>query len=435
MKTKAILTLSILCLVIGTFGAVILLKSSSDQTMTSEFTVQVNRLVVFMGKNWEGLAKGGTATKEIMKDSPSIGSDYVLLNEAEDVLYQTRDGLSVNLSQATSRYDLIRDVTADERIVGKILIHNDSQDAETRKMQKIAAIFFGMSVLLALCMIGYAQYLQKKVIRPFEKMKDFAQQVAMGNLDVPLEMDRANVFGAFTQSFDLMREELKASRLREEAALNSRKELIAQLSHDVKTPVASIKAMADVMELSATDAEQKQTIQAINAKADQIDRLVSNLFHATLEELEHLEVNVEELSSGEIQKMIREADHLRLIRQSEIPDCVVCADPLRLGQVIGNVISNSYKYAGTEMKVKGFFEKTAGKDFLTLEISDQGGGVPEEELTQILEKFKRGSNSSGKDGAGLGLYISSYLMNKMDGSLSCRNQNGGFTVVLKLALA
>ena len=87
------------------------------------------------------------------------------------------------------------------------------------------------------------------------------------------------------------------------------------------------------------------------------------------------------------------------------------------------------------MNVKGFFEKTAGKDFLTLEISDQGGGVPEEELTQILEKFKRGSNSSGKDGAGLGLYISSYLMNKMDGSLSCRNQNGGFTVVLKLALA
>ncbi len=427
--------LSVLCLLAGMIGAVILLKSSSDQETTSEFTVKVNRLVVFMEKNWERLEQGGATAKETMAESIAQDFDYVLLNEDGDVLYQTREGLSVNISQATSRFDLIRDVTADGKAIGKVLIHNGWQDAEARKMQGIAAIFFGMSFILALCMLGYSFYLKKKVIQPFERMKGFAQQVAMGNLDVPLEMDRANVFGAFTQSFDLMREELKASRLREEAALNSRKELIAQLSHDIKTPVASIKAMADVMELSATDAEQKQTIQAINAKADQIDRLVSNLFHATLEELEHLEVNVEELSSGEIQKMIREADHLRLINQSEIPECVVMADPLRLSQVIGNVITNSYKYAGTEINVRGFFEKTGDKDFLTLEISDQGGGVPEEELTQILEKFKRGSNSNGKDGAGLGLYISSYLMNKMDGSLSCKNQNGGFTIVLNLLLA
>ena len=427
--------LSVLCLLAGIIGAVILMKSSSDQTATSEFTVEVNRLVVFMEKNWGQLEQGGTSATKTMKEAPAKDVDFVLLNESGDVLYQTRDGLSVNVSQATSRFDLIRDVTADGKAVGKILIHNGWQDAEARKMQGIAAIFFGMSLLLVLCMLGYAFYLKKKVIQPFERMKGFAQQVAMGNLDIPLEMDRSNVFGAFTQSFDLMREELKASRLREEAALNSRKELIAQLSHDIKTPVASIKAMADVMELSATDAEQRQTIQAINAKADQIDRLVSNLFHATLEELERLEVNVEEVPSGEIQRLIRDADHLRLIRQLEIPECVVLADPLRLSQVIGNVITNSYKYAGTEIDVKGFFEKMADKDFLTMEISDQGGGVPEEELTQILEKFKRGSNSGGKDGAGLGLYISNHLMKKMDGSLSCKNQNGGFTIILKFPLA
>lgn len=427
--------LSVLCLLAGMIGAVILLKSSSDQTATSEFTVEVNRLVVFMEKNWERLEQGGVTARETMEESTAQGFDYVLLNEAGEVLYQTRDGLSVNVSQATSRFDLIRDVTAGGKTVGKVLIHNGWKDAEARRMHLLAAVFFGMTLLLVLCMFGYAYYLKKKVIQPFERMKGFAQQVAMGNLDVPLEMDRGNVFGAFTQSFDLMREELKASRLREEAALNSRKELIAQLSHDIKTPVASIKAMADVMELSATDAEQKQTIQAINAKADQIDRLVSNLFHATLEELERLEVNVEEVPSGEIQRLIREADHLRLIRRLVIPECVVLADPLRLSQVIGNVISNSYKYVGTEINVEGFFEKIAERDFLTMEISDQGGGVPEEELTQILEKFKRGSNSNGKDGAGLGLYISNYLMKKMDGSLGCKNQNGGFTIILKFPLA
>ena len=427
--------LSFLCLLTGIIGAVVLLKSSTDQTATSEFTVKVNRLVVFMEKNWDRLEQGGAIARETMEDNAAREFDYVLLNEDGDVLYQTREGLSVNVSQATSRFDLIRDVTAGGKTVGKVLIHNGWKDAEARKMQGMAALFFGMSLILVLCMLGYVLYLKKKVIQPFERMKGFAQQIAIGNLDVPLEMDRGNIFGAFTQSFDLMREELKASRLREEAALNSRKELIAQLSHDIKTPVASIKAMADVMELSAADAEQKQTIQAINAKADQIDRLVSNLFHATLEELERLEVNVEELTSGEIQRLVREADHLRLIRQMKIPECVVRADPLRLSQVIGNVISNSYKYAGTEIEINGFFEKTADKDFLTMEISDQGGGVPEEELTLILEKFRRGSNSNGKDGAGLGLFISNYLMIKMGGGFGCKNQNGGFTIVLKLLLA
>ena len=69
-------------------------------------------------------------------------------------------------------------------------------------------------------------------------------------------MDRDNIFGAFTESFDIMREELKASRKREEAAVKSRKELIAELSHDIRNPVSSIKAMVDYLELVSDNAEQ-----------------------------------------------------------------------------------------------------------------------------------------------------------------------------------
>ena len=117
MKTKEILMLSVLCLLAGIIGAVILMKNSSDQTATSEFTVEVNRLVVFMEKNWGQLEQGGASATKTMKEAPAKDVDFVLLNESGDVLYQTRDGLSVNVSQATSRFDLIRDVTADGKIV------------------------------------------------------------------------------------------------------------------------------------------------------------------------------------------------------------------------------------------------------------------------------------------------------------------------------
>ena len=267
--------------------------------------------------------------------------------------------------------------------------------------------------------------------------------VAGGNLDTPLEMDRAHVFGAFTESFDIMREELKASREREEAAVQSRKELVAELSHDIKTPVASIKAMADVMSLTAKDDVERETIAAINGKADQIDRLISNLFHATLEELEQLEVNVEELASTEILHMIQEADYMKKVTDSDIKEVVILGDKLRLNQVISNIISNSYKYAGTEISIKSYIEKgleaernsRVGAGFLVIDISDKGGGVPEEELEMITEKFKRGSNSEGKDGSGLGLYISKYMMEKMGGGLVCHNNGEGFTVSLRICIA
>ena len=268
------------------------------------------------------------------------------------------------------------------------------------------------------------------MVEPFGKLKGFAARVAAGDLDTPLEMDRENIFGAFTESFDIMREELKASRKREEAAVKSRKELIAELSHDIRTPVSSIKAMADYLELVSQDEDTKQTLASINSKADRIDKLVSNLFHATMEELEQLEVDPQELSSREIEHIITESDPLKKVVSADIKDCVVYADKLRLEQVFGNIISNSYKYADTDITVSSFFEDV----FFVAEVSDKGGGVPDDELEVIMGKFCRGTNAAGKDGSGIGLYISQYLIGQMGGELTCRNNGEGFAVSIRLRL-
>jgi len=108
------------------------------------------------------------------------------------------------------------------------------------------------------------------------------------------------------------------------------------------------------------------------------------------------------------------------------------SDRSRLSQVVANIISNSYKYAGTPIDVRFAF---AG-DFLTVTFADQGGGVPEEELEQITQKYYRGrENAAGKEGSGLGLYISRILMEKMQGELSCSCPEGGFAVTLSLPLS
>ena len=298
---------------------------------------------------------------------------------------------------------------------------------------KIALFVMSLILLTVVVSVLYYVYLKRRVLDPFKKLKGFAVRVAGGNLDTPLEMDKGNVFGPFTESFDIMREELKASREREEKAVKSRKELVAQLSHDIKTPVSSIKAMTDVMSLTASE-EDKVTINAINAKADQIDSLISNLFHATLEELEQLEVKPEDINSTDIVQMIKDADYQNKIEKLDIKDAVVFADRLRLNQVLNNIIFNSYKYADTGINVTSRFEN-AGSKYLFIEIADKGPGVPEEELEMITQKFKRGSNAGNKDGSGLGLYISDYLMNKMEGSLTVRNTGEGFAVEIGIKIS
>ena len=429
MKTRSFLIYAICFLLLIVLAAVYIGNLGSREI--ESYPTQINRLTIALGKDWDNVSKD-----KKVKIENTQPFDYVLIDNDGNVLQYTREGISTSVSSATTHYDVIRDVvTEDGTIVGKIIVHNTYQEQQVRRNRIMAGIVGGVLFLMLGVTALYFLYLKKRVVDPFDEMKGFASKVAAGNLDVPMKMDKGNVFGAFTEAFDIMRDELRASKMREAEAVKARKELVAQLSHDIKTPVTSIKAMTDVMELTAKTEEEKTTLQSINAKADQIDSLVSNLFHATLEELEHLEVNEEETTSQEIAGFISDADYLKKVKEVHIADAVVRADRLRLNQVIGNIFANSYKYANTEMTVESRVEKSVdGKNFLVIEIGDQGGGVPENEIETIFGKFRRGTNSDGKDGAGLGLYISRYLMEKMSGEITAANKNGGLCVILRLLL-
>ncbi|MDR2957008.1 MAG: HAMP domain-containing histidine kinase [Coriobacteriales bacterium] len=277
--------------------------------------------------------------------------------------------------------------------------------------------------------------IDKSILAPFRKLRSFAENVAAGNLDIPLDMDKNASFGAFSESFDLMRVELVRAREAERLVNQSKKELVASLSHDIKTPVASIKAVSELMATTANNAKELEQIETISVKADQIDTLINNLFSATLEELQELPVNPGDFPSTLLYQLIGNSDYRKQARIAEIPECLVIADAIRLAQVFDNIFENSYKYAGTAIDVRA---ELVGKQ-LIIEVSDHGSGVAPEELGLLCQKFYRGKNSDGKSGTGLGLYLSRYFVEKMAGELHClvnnNDNDSGFTVRLVLALA
>ncbi len=285
--------------------------------------------------------------------------------------------------------------------------------------------------LLAAAGIWLYLYCEKRILSPFRKMQRFARDVAAGNLDLPLQMDRQGIFGAFTESFDLMREELKRARENERNADRSKKELVASLSHDIKTPVASIKAATEFMLVAERDEKDKRQIERIGEKAEQINVLVTNMFHATLEDLQELHVDVREIQSTALPDLIRSADYRSMVQPFKIPSCIVLADTVRLQQVFDNIIGNAYKYAGTDIEIRSAID---GHD-IVIEIMDSGPGVLDEELPLITGKFYRGKNAAMRSGYGLGLYIAGSLLLRMSGSLSCENRSNGFSVFISLRLA
>lgn len=315
------------------------------------------------------------------------------------------------------------DYREDGVIAGKIAFNARTEEytertQNTKEQLLLILISVYVAGLLLMFIIWYFY------IRPFNKLSAFAASVSKGNLDVPLNMDKHNYFGAFTESFDRMREELKESSEREAAANRSKQELVAEISHDIKTPVATIKATCEVMEVKYKDPDVQEKVSVIKSKAASVEQLIDNMFRATLDDLDELKVTPREESSLIIEDMLGDLRFYGTVEQKgSVPECLISVDKLRLEQVIDNIAGNSFKYAGTPLEV----EYRSDSDSIRVILSDRGPGVPEDELAMLTAKFYRGSEASGsgKDGSGLGLYLASRFMEKMGGGLELRNREGG----------
>ncbi|MBC3886738.1 sensor histidine kinase [Acetobacterium paludosum] len=397
---------------------------------------QINRVVKTIEKDW---ANGDTE-----KTGANGGMAYQI-TLVTDENYQ-----SLLFEGIRNRHTImdLTSVSADGQaeVLGKVIFLTDGSEEEMMKnnLLTMITVVFLMVLIMVDVVLGMVHF---SILRPFGIMKQFAQKIADGDLEFRLPMDRGNYFGAFTESFDLMREELRKARQGEYEANISKKELVAELSHDIKTPVATIKAICELLKVKlggvkfdaqageaaeTTIAESMEKIAVIHSKADVIDALISNLFHATLEELEMLKVNVSEQPSTVIIQMFKEMDNFGKIRfKNDLAECLISCDPLRLGQVIDNIISNSDKYAGTDIDI--WFDLDQTEKYLKVKIRDDGDGVNPDEWPLVCEKFFRGSGEAVQNtpGSGLGLYLARQFMEGMGGSIRCYNE-GGFVVELRI---
>lgn len=276
-------------------------------------------------------------------------------------------------------------------------------------------------------------YVYFSVLRPFDKLKSFAEKISRGDFDVALDYHRTNYFGAFTWAFDSMRTEITKARRGEREAAENNKTVIATLSHDIKTPIASIRAYGEALEANMDNSAEKRRryISVIISKCDEVSRLTDDLFLHSVSDMERLKINPERVELTEfLETAVKElsAEGSKIIYIKGNDEIFIRADKKRFMQLTENIINNAVKYAKTEIEISA----AANEEFAEIHFRDYGSGIPDEDMPFVFGKFYRGRNCGDERGSGLGLYIVKYIAENSGGRVRLCNHSDGLEVVVEM---
>ena len=343
----------------------------------------------------------------------TVGKQLVAINEIRQL---TKDESG---EKADALEGAIRDIEAGIR------------SSSLQSSRQVSMYFtIGVIVVGLLYTVALLVYVYMQIIRPFHKLEKYAQNVAAGDLETRLDYERNNYFGEFTWAFDHLRKEIIFARKKEAQAIESNKTIVASLSHDIKTPIASIRAYSEALEanLGADYEKRQQYAGTIIRKCDEVTALVNDLVLHSLSELEKLDIKLEKLQVDKvIRDTVRDLEFENLVLSEPVHEAVIMGDARRVAQLLENLINNARKYApGKRVTV---FTEIKGQEY-QIHVKDEGKGINPEDMPFIRQKFYRGDNVGDMPGSGLGLYIVDYIVKEMKGRLDLYNSEMGLEAVI-----
>ncbi len=363
------------------------------------------------------------------------GEIIVALNEVNQLLSdEDYEGVYENTQIKEKINRLIDDLQSDDTAI-------------TKNNITYIKLFFALSIFSVLIAYFLVYIL---VLRPFEKLEDFATEIATGNLDKDLKYERVNVFGEFTWAFDHMRREIKKARQCEQEAVENNKTVIATLSHDIKTPIASIRAYSEALaeNMDSTPERRERYIAVIIKKCDEVTKITNDMFIHSLHDLDKLVIKKEDVKIHEVIEETVESmqGNNEDIILGDVQTCRLRGDAGRIAQMLENLINNARKYTDGKIYISADFVTEDGRIAVIptesgdqsksdvygyrISVKDEGHGILPEDMPFIFDKFYRGKNHGDKPGAGLGLFIVKYIMEQMDGSVELENQDDGLLIKL-----
>jgi len=313
-----------------------------------------------------------------------------------------------------------------------------------------AIVIFIAAMLIAkeIIQVLFLRRLEKRVFKPIEDLKNGINEIAKGNYDVKVDLncDMKNELGLLVTSFNEMARKLgESERIKSEYEEN-RKALIANISHDLKTPITSLQGYVEAMLDGHIPPENKNKyLQVIHRNTVYVNRLIDDLFLFSKLDMQKLNFQYTSVPirafMGDLTEEFRfelAEKQVQLVYTDKMDqDLPVRMDRKRMHQAIRNIISNALKF-GPEKGLVIKADLSKQDNFACIELSDNGPGIPADKLPHIFDRFYRIDNERTKDlmSTGLGLAIARELVEAHGGRITASSEEDMgtcFSITLPLA--
>ena len=294
-------------------------------------------------------------------------------------------------------------------------------------------------VILLICVVIVRKYVYKEIVRPISELNVAMKKIAEGNLDYRMENKYDSEMGEVFNNYEEMRLKLKESTTEMMENEEHNRELVSNISHDLKTPITSIKGYVEGIMDGVADTPEKMDryIKTIYNKANDMDRLINELtIYSKIDNNRILynfqRINVSDYFGDCVDEvgLDLESKNIKLNFDNLIPDdTMVIADPEQMKRVINNIIGNSIKYMDKDLtKEQGMIEIRLLDDIdsIRIEIEDNGRGIAARDLGRIFERFYRtdASRNSSRGGSGIGLSIVKKIIEDHGGYIWATSKEG-----------
>ena len=296
------------------------------------------------------------------------------------------------------------------------------------------------TIILVFTALSVGLWIYRSIAVPLVKLKKATKNIKEGNLDFVLEVEGNDEFSQLCQDFEEMRKRLKESTEEKILMDKENKELISNISHDLKTPITAVKGYVEGIMDGVADTPEKMDryVRTIYNKTNEMDHLINELtFYSKIDTnripYTFSKLNVEDYFSDCAEELGLEMETrgIELVYANSVEKGVqVIADGEQIRRVIHNIVSNAIKYMEKPRGIIQLRVKDVG-DFIQVEIEDNGKGIAAKDLPYIFDRFYRTdvSRNSSKGGSGIGLSIVKKIMEDHGGKVWATSRLGIGTIM------
>ncbi len=344
---------------------------------------------------------------------------------------------SLNGFYSNEHYTVVSALTGEDgTFLGHLFVSKDT-NAVLDVWETIVPLFFTIS-LVVLCLALIFSYVSSRYFaKPLRDMADAARRFGKGELDVRVEpTESTDEIGELTEAFNAMADSLEKSEMK-------RREFIANVSHELKTPMTTIAGFADgILDGTIPPESEKKYLQIISSETKRLARLVRSMLE--LSRLQTKDRTELLKKSFDISEQLRltlinfadkiDAKHLDVDFQVPEDPIPVLGDADAITQVIYNLLDNAIKFSHENTPLTISLWKDSKKAYVS--VRNVGNTIPESEIPLLFDRFHKSdrSRSQDRDGVGLGLYIVKTILNNHGEDIAVTSRQGVTDFVFTLAL-